>query len=241
MSRQQRRARERRRGALTRKKHRRNTIAFWVVLGVLLAGAAIAVIATKHQTPDAIKNSTDAAKKTFSGPAGPEGIPLEVGAPLALLDSAATGAPVDNISCQPNEQAIYHVHSHLTVFVNGKLRPIPPGIGIVEPKPDTSSSIPFFNATNCFYWLHVHAEDGVIHVESPTQDTYTLGQFFDLWHQPLSKTQIASAKGKLTIYVNGKKVSTDPRKITLNSHKDIQIDVGKIVPPEKIDWGPSHL
>ena len=36
----------------------------------------------------------------------------------------------------------------------------------------------FDNAMRCYYWLQVHAQDGVIHVESPTTATYTLGQSF---------------------------------------------------------------
>lgn len=240
MSRQARRAKQRRRGALSRKTQQRKTILFWVTLGILVVAAGIAIVATKHQTPEAIKNSTDSAKKVLAGPAGPEAIPLEIGEPLAPLATTA-GAPVDSIQCQPNEQVVYHIHAHLTMFVNGALRALPPGIGIVQPQPDTSSSLPFYNATSCYYWMHVHAQDGVIHVESPTQSTYTLGQFFDLWNQPLSKTRLATAKGKLTVYVNGKRYNGDPRSIALKSREDIQIDVGKVVPPEKVDWAPSHL
>ena len=42
----------------------------------------------------------------------------------------------------------------------------------------------------CIYWLHTHAPDGVIHIESPTQRIYTLGNFFDEWRQPLSANQV---------------------------------------------------
>ena len=34
---------------------------------------------------------------------------------------------------------------------------------------------------SCFAWLHTHAADGVVHIESPTKRTYTLGNFFDVW------------------------------------------------------------
>jgi hypothetical protein len=242
MSRQARRAKERRRGGLARNRRaqQRKTFIFWGGLAILVIAAIIAIVATKHQTPEAIKNSSDSAKKLLTGPAGPEGIPMEIGAPLGST-LGATGQAVDGIQCQPNEQVVYHIHAHLSMFVNGTMRPLPPGIGIVQPQPDTSSSLPFFNATSCYYWMHVHAQDGVIHVESPTQTTYTLGQFFDLWQEQLSKTQLATAKGKLTVYVNGKRFTGDPRSIALKSREDIQIDVGKVVPPEKVNWSPSHL
>jgi hypothetical protein len=40
-----------------------------------------------------------------------------------------------------------------------------------------------------------HANDGIIHIESPVQRTYTLGQFFDVWQQPLSPTRVGPAPG----------------------------------------------
>ncbi len=36
-------------------------------------------------------------------------------------------------------------------------------------------------AGGCFYWLHTHTEDGIIHIESPVQRTFTLGHFFAIW------------------------------------------------------------
>ena len=61
---------------------------------------------------------------------GPETIPVPSGPKLATLVNAATGQPVDGIQCQTNEQLVVHVHTHLTIFVNGKAQVIPYGIGI---------------------------------------------------------------------------------------------------------------
>ena len=38
----------------------------------------------------------------------------------AGLATAATGQPVDQISCQTSEQTLFHIHAHLAIFVNGK-------------------------------------------------------------------------------------------------------------------------
>ncbi len=47
----------------------------------------------------------------------------------------------------------------------------------------------------CLYPLHVHdGEPNIIHIESPIQKTYTLGNFFDIWGQPLSATQVMGNK-----------------------------------------------
>ena len=86
----------------------------------------------------------------------------------------------------------------------------------------------------CFYWLHTHTPDGIIHVESPTIRTYTLGQFFAIWGQPLSRTNVAGAKPRpgehTTVWVDGNLYAGDPREIELTAHLDVTIDVG---PPRR--------
>ncbi len=64
------------------------------------------------------------------GPAGPEGVPMPAAAPLAGTATVAQGQDVDHIGCQRSEQTLFHIHAHLTVFVNGSARQIPAGIGI---------------------------------------------------------------------------------------------------------------
>ena len=49
---------------------------------------------------------------------------------------------------------------------------------------------------------------------------------FDEWHQPLSASQVAGAKGAVVAYVNGKRWPADPRTIPLDPHAVIQLDVG---------------
>src|SRR5665213_3365952 len=74
--------------------------------------------------------STATASSTTSGPQiGFEAVPLEQGPDLA---SASTTQPtaVDGIQCKPSEQLVYHTHSHLAVFDNGRLYALPGGIGI---------------------------------------------------------------------------------------------------------------
>jgi hypothetical protein len=217
----------------------------------LLVGAAIVVLvglavwltvavggsSTAPTSPNAV--TTGGA---FAGPPGPEGIPLEVGSLLAPATSSASGQTVDNIQCDASEQVAYHVHTHLAVYVNGVLRPLPAGIGIVAPLAQETAEGPFYGATRCYYWLHVHAQDGVIHIESPTVRRYTLGDFFAIWHQPLTLSQVGPVTGKLTVFLNGRLDRADPASILLGSHEDIQIDVGTpVVGPRSIDWAGTGL
>ncbi|HEX3455208.1 MAG TPA: hypothetical protein VHS03_11320, partial [Gaiellaceae bacterium] len=68
----------------------------------------------------------------------------------------------------PAEGTKLHIHAHLYVVVNGKIYPVPALIGI--------------NVQQRFIAeLHTHDVTGIIHVESPTIRTFTLGEFFDVW------------------------------------------------------------
>ena len=125
-----------------------------------------------------------------AGPTGPEGVPVPAGPALASTATGATGQPVDGISCQTSEQTVFHIHAHLTIFVNGAARQVPAGIGIPGAQATQSPQGPFIETGTCFYWLHTHASDGIIHIESPVQRTYTLGNFFDIWGQPLGPDQL---------------------------------------------------
>jgi hypothetical protein len=167
---------------------------------------------------------------------------LEKGQQLASAGTAAQGQTIDGIQCNAAEQVAYHIHTHLTVYVDGALRPIPAGIGIVTPVAQQGANGQFDSASRCYYWLHVHAQDGVIHVESPDNATYTLGQFFAIWNQPLTADQVGPDTGVLTVFVNGVRYTGNPANIALTSHEDIQIDVGTpVVAAQRIDWSKSQL
>ncbi len=137
------------------------------------------------------------------------------------------GQDVDGIPCQTNEGVQLHIHASLAIFVNGVLAQIPEAIG-VQPIPPNSG---------CLYWIHTHDTSGVIHVESgsvsaPGGGPYTLGMFFDIWGQPLSRTQVGPYKGDVTAFVNSAPYDGDLRAIPLRSHQRIVLEVGKpVVPP----------
>ena len=180
-----------------------------------------------------------------AGKPGPETVPITTGPKLATLLNAATGQTVDGVQCQAGEQTVVHVHTHLTIFVNGKAQVIPYGIGIPGFQAVNTSAGPFVETGSCFYWLHVHADDGIIHIESPsTTQTFTLGQFFQEWGVPLSTTQVGPATGNVTVFFTspGKKpglYTGDPNSIPLGDHYQIQLDVGTpvVAPVQVTNWG----
>lgn len=138
------------------------------------------------------------------GPSGPEGPPLETGPNLAPTGSPSPGQSVDGIQCGAGEQLAEHTHARLTLFVDGHSEKVPYGVGIADPRLQPGIGLPFVVSGACISWLHTHTTDGIIHTEAPAPHTYTLGNFFDVWGQPLSRTQVGPAKGTVTALVNGK-------------------------------------
>ena len=173
---------------------------------------------------------------------GPEGVPIGTGTPLASPDTTAGGQPVDGISCLNGEQVAYHIHVHLAVFVDGHPRQLPAGIGIAPPRQlQATTAGAFVTSGACFYWLHTHAADGIVHVESPSVTTYTLGAFFDIWRQPLGNDQVGPARGAVTVFLNGHRDVADPRGLPLVAHEQITLDVGTpLVNPAPITF-PTGL
>jgi hypothetical protein len=170
------------------------------------------------------------------GPLGPEGVPIPAAPPLARPNAPAPGRSVDGISAAAAEQLAFHIHAHLTVFVAGSPRQLPYGVGIAPPLAvESTASGPFALGGSAFFWLHTHAADGIIHIESPIERTYTLGNFFDIWSEPLGPQRVGPATGRVTAFFDGRRYLGNPRDIPLLAHAQIQLDVGRpLVAPESI-------
>lgn len=141
------------------------------------------------------------------------------------------GQTIDGVGSNQMEQLAYHIHAHLAIYVNGKQMTVPYGVGIEQPwSTQADGNSEFVDSGAAFYYLHTHDDTGVIHIESPTTQQYTLGQFFAEWNQTLSSTQVGKYTGAVTVYVNGSKYTGDPTAIKLTSHEVIQLDLGKDVP-----------
>ncbi len=174
------------------------------------------------------------------GPIGPEGVPVEQGSPLAAPGAPAPGASVDGIPCGTSEQLAFHIHARLTIFVDGRQRSVPAGVGIGDPQAQQTGKGVLVAGGSCIAWLHTHAADGIVHVESPVVRGFTLGNFFDVWGQPLSAGQVGPATGAVTVWVDGKLWKGDVRSIPLKPHTQIQLDVGApVVRPELISSWPG--
>ena len=172
---------------------------------------------------------------------GPERVPLPGGAPLGPARAPKRGESIAGIPCGSTEQLRYHVHARVTVFVNGKPRTVPLGVGIGKPRRvNPTADGPFAANGSCFSFLHTHAADGIVHIEAPGQVTFKLGQFFELWGQRLDRRHLGRYRGQVVAYVNGTRYRGDPRGILLLKHAQIQLEVGKPhVKPKSIQFPPG--
>ena len=156
---------------------------------------------------------------------------------------------IAGIPCDHLEQTKTHYHAALQIIHEGVLTPIPGGIGI-----QGGEATP-----TCYYWLHVHsAYPNVIHIESPANDTFTLGQFFTVWDtwsrnsgrgpQPFDATHVSTftltPDEKLAVYIDksdgkGPQLFTgDPKSIVFTAHMVISLEITSGTPttPPPVDW-----
>lgn len=150
--------------------------------------------------------------------------------------------PVGDISCDPAKHGGAPITVHLSILVNGVSSPIPATVGVVQPQTRAAVNCTgeeVFSA-RCYYWLHTGAADGVVHVAAPTSQhrPFVLGDFFDVWHQPLGTAAVGTDDGPVTSYVDGKKYTGNPRSIPLTDHAVIQLDVGRNVAPAAYSFAP---
>jgi hypothetical protein len=241
----QRIARERAEAARRRKQR------IWAAIGggvVVVAAAAVGITlavtggsspATATTQPLSVLGALKPAPA--AGPVGPEGVPVPSGTALAAPGTSANGKTIDGIACAASEQTLFHIHAHLTIFVDGVAKQVPAGIGIPGPQSQNTPQGTFVGGGTCLYWLHTHAADGIVHIESPVKRAFTLGQFFDEWGQPLGPSTVGPANGTVVTIVDGKVYKGDPRNVDLTKHEQIQLEVGKpYVGPETIKF-PSGL
>ncbi len=217
-------------------------VAALIIIVVVTTGGGSSSVTTASKQP-AVNYTTASGVKVYGG-VGPENVPLQVGTPLAAANTGLTGAPIDGVQCNTTEQLTYHHHAHLVIFINGKTRPMPLGVGMVPPAivEQTANGDLATGSQTCLYWLHVHAQDGIVHIESPSPKNFLLGQFFGVWHQALSSTQIGPYSGHVTATVNGQPWAGDPGEIPLTEHAQIVLNLGgPVVTPPPIDWGATQL
>jgi hypothetical protein len=199
-----RRARRRRQEA-ARVRRRRLGIAA-VLAAVLVAGIGGLAVSAANR---------DRQPATSPGPlAGLQTGPAPWGANTADLAERLRAIGIPALS--PMEGTAVHIHQHLDLYVDGRKVLVPAGIGI-DPAVGYAP-------------LHTHDPSGVIHVESPTVRTYTLGEFFAVWGVRITPSCLggycAGGGRQLRLFVDGRAYRGDPTTLALAPHQELVVAFG---------------
>jgi hypothetical protein len=199
-----RRARRRRQEA-ARVRRRRLGIAA-VLAAVLVAGIGGLAVSAANR---------DRQPATSPGPlAGLQTGPAPWGANTADLAERLRAIGIPPLS--PMEGTAVHIHQHLDLYVDGRKVLVPAGIGI-DPAVGYAP-------------LHTHDPSGVIHVESPTVRTYTLGEFFAVWGVRITPSCLggycAGGGRQLRLFVDGRADRGDPATLALAPHQELVVAFG---------------
>ncbi len=161
--------------------------------------------------------------------------PLEFATPSASLSyhelsGMQTGAPpwgtelgtlrarleADGLPVLEKEVTDIHFHLHLDVLVDREPVTVPEGMG-------------FGSDIGVISPIHTHDTSGVIHVESPSGRTYTLGQLFDVWGVRFSDRclgECAESDREVRVFADGTELTQDPRLLVLGRHQEIVVTLG---------------
>ena len=208
--------------ARRRERRRRTLIVTGIAAGVLVIGGVIAVIVLN--TSGSGHSNAQTPPTTPAAPTWPAPAPAQV--PAAVK---AAGLPLLTM-----EATDVHYHAHLDVVVDGQPVQVPAQIGIAGQTAISS--------------MHTHDPTGIIHIESPTNATFTLGQFFTEWQVRLNLSCVdnlcATSDKTWHFYVNGQPYPGDPTTIVLKSHQEIAAIYGNLSagtqPPAQYDF-PAGL
>lgn len=135
------------------------------------------------------------------------------------------------LSCTTDAATTFHIHSHLSIIINGEDQSVPADIGV------TSS---------CLHPLHTHDSAAIIHMESPVKEDFTIADFFKVWDKTYSDTKIlgttVDANHQLKLFVDKKEVTTGPGTI-MKDRESISIIVAPkdqtITPPDSYSFPKS--
>jgi hypothetical protein len=157
--------------------------------------------------------------------------PIGVGSrfhPRALTVSVVRGRQVGRLRCTTTSSRRFGVH--LEIFGRGLVAIVPAGIGVARP---WHALRPHVIDGACSYPARTRTSIGVIEVARGS--TITLGEFFELWGQPLGTRRLAGFRAKrgehVRAYVDGSRWRGPVRAIPLRRHEAVALELGAYVRP----------
>ena len=139
--------------------------------------------------------------------------------------SLQAGQVVDGVPCLTEDLPQHHIHVHLQILYDGVGVGVPAGIGVGRPWSVDPTG--FIATGGCFAWIHVHDTTGVVHIVTPEEKSFTLGQLFEVWGQALGPGSALGYHGSLVVLLNGRPIDGDPRAVTLVNFENIVLELGE--------------
>lgn len=142
--------------------------------------------------------------------------------PSALNATVAAGGPIGSLRCGPQgrEFAV-----HVELFAKRRVIVIPKGIGV--------------SRTGCRYPLHTSTPTGVVHVDATRP--HRLRDLFAVWGRRLGKSRLLSFRGRVLVFVNGRRFRGEPGAVLLTKHRQIVLEVGGYLAPHPSFLFPKGL
>ncbi|WP_136642758.1 hypothetical protein [Subtercola vilae] len=201
------------------------------------SGAADRAAQTQAAVVQSAVSAAQLAGEAASIPASPAttAIGEAVPAPWAAPADPRVRAAMAGFGLLTTEGTALHIHAHLTVTVNGVRETVPGEVGIDQVSGLVSP-------------LHTHDTTGILHIESPVQADFTLGQFFTEWNVALDGSRVGSygpTDGSvLTVFVDRVSTTADPASIVFTNKMDIDLVYGPAstpaVPPTPFVWPAQY-
>jgi hypothetical protein len=107
---------------------------------------------------------------------------------------------------------------HVELFAHRRVAIIPRGVGVA--------------ASGCRYPLWTETPTGVVHVDGRRR----LRDLFAVWGQRLAADRLLSFRGRVSVFVDGRRFRGDPGVVLLAKHRQIVVELGGYVAPH-----PSYL
>lgn len=186
-----------------------------VLLGMLVSAGLLAVLVVETGSDDA--PTTESSLELSE---------LERGRALWDPDYDGLRGRVEALGFPPVGDESYHVHSQLSVYVDGDRIEVPANIGIDQTAQFASP-------------LHTHQPFGVIHLEADNPYPFTLGQVFAVWGVEFDDGRLGDFRDEgdrtVQVYVNGKP-ARNPVEQPLADGDNIVVAYGT---PESVPKNPS--
>lgn len=135
------------------------------------------------------------------------------------------GQVIDSVPCLRVDLPEIHIHIHVAVYDDGVQVTVPAGIGVGRPWGFDGTG--FLANGSCFAWMHTHDTTGVVHIVTPQESRFTLGQLFSVWGQPLGLGGAFNYSGDIAVLVDGRHIGGNPRAIPLTQYENVVIELGK--------------